>query len=158
MYSFIHFANNLSAWVGKAFAWLIILMTFGISYEVFVRYVLNAPTPWALDVAFIMYGSLLMMGGAYTLSKNAHVRGDFLYRNWAPRTQASVDLVLYFVFFFPASFTLMLLHSLTAINRIALRMSGASYSEKLPSLSAMRIFSALVPQTTNTSPCSSARP
>ncbi len=108
MYSFIHFANNLSAWVGKAFAWLIILMTFGISYEVFVRYVLNAPTPWALDVAFIMYGSLLMMGGAYTLSKNAHVRGDFLYRNWAPRTQASVDLVLYFVFFFPASFTLML--------------------------------------------------
>jgi TRAP-type mannitol/chloroaromatic compound transport system permease small subunit len=99
--AFIHFADRLSAWFGKAFGWLILLMTLGISYEVFVRYVLNSPTPWSFDVSFIMYGTLFMMGGAYTLSQNGHVRGDFLYRLWRPRTQATVDLVLYIVFFFP---------------------------------------------------------
>jgi TRAP-type mannitol/chloroaromatic compound transport system permease small subunit len=101
MLSFINFADRLSAWFGKAFGWLIILMTFGMSYEVFVRYLLNKPTPWSLDVSFIMYGTLFMMGGAYTLSQGGHVRGDFLYRLWRPRTQAIVDLVLYVFFFFP---------------------------------------------------------
>ena len=101
MVAFIEFADRLSAWFGKAFGWLIILMTLGVSYEVIVRYVLNAPTPWSLDVSFIMYGTLFLMGGAYTLSRGGHVRGDFLYRLWSPRTQAKVELVLYFLFFFP---------------------------------------------------------
>ena len=101
MLGFVRFADALSAWFGKAFAWLIMLMTFGTAYEVLVRYVFNAPTPWALDVSFIMYGTLFMMGGAYTLSRGGHVRGDFLYRLWKPRTQAAVDCFLYFVFFFP---------------------------------------------------------
>ena len=101
MVAFIRFADALSAWFGKAFAWLIVLMTFGTSYEVFVRYILGRPTPWALDVSFTMYGTLFMMGGAYTLSRGGHVRGDFLYRLWKPRTQATVDLVLYLIFFFP---------------------------------------------------------
>ena len=101
MLGFINFADSLSAAFGKAFGWLIILMTFGVSYEVFVRYVLNSPTPWSLDVSFIMYGTLFMMGGAYTLSRGGHVRGDFLYRLWNPRAQAAVDLVLYLFFFFP---------------------------------------------------------
>ncbi len=101
MLRYIRFADSVSAWFGKAFAWLIVLMTVGTSYEVFVRYVLNSPTPWALDVSFIMYGTMFMMAGAYTLSRGQHVRGDFLYRSWQPRTQAKVDLVLYFLFFFP---------------------------------------------------------
>lgn len=101
MHAYIRFADNLSAWFGKAFAWLIVLMAVGTGYEVFVRYVLNAPTAWALDVSFIMYGTLFMMGGAYTLSRGGHVRGDFLYRLWQPKTQAKVDLVLYLFFFFP---------------------------------------------------------
>ncbi|KGD86543.1 MULTISPECIES: TRAP transporter small permease subunit [Rhizobium/Agrobacterium group] len=101
MRAFIRFADATSAWFGKAFAWLIVLMTFGTSYEVFVRYIVGRPTPWALDVSFIMYGTLFMMGGAYTLSRGGHVRGDFLYRLWKPRTQAIVDLILYFLFFFP---------------------------------------------------------
>ena len=101
MLGYIRFADALSAWFGKAFAWLIMLMTFGTAYEVLVRYAFNSPTPWALDVSFIMYGTLFMMGGAYTLSRGGHVRGDFLYRLWKPRTQAIVDLALYFVFFFP---------------------------------------------------------
>ena len=101
MVAFIRFADSLSAAFGKTFGWLIMLMTFGTSYEVFVRYVLNRPTAWAFDVSFIMYGTLFMMGGAYTLSRGGHVRGDFLYRLWQPRTQATVDLILYLFFFFP---------------------------------------------------------
>jgi TRAP-type mannitol/chloroaromatic compound transport system permease small subunit len=101
MLAYIRFADALSAWFGKTFGWLVVLMTFGMSYEVLVRYFFNAPTPWALDISFIMYGTLFMMGGAYTLSRGGHVRGDFLYRSWSPRRQAGVDLVLYFLFFFP---------------------------------------------------------
>ena len=101
MISYIRFADAVSAWFGKAFAWLIILMSVGTGYEVVVRYVMNQPTSWALDVSWIMYGTLFMMGGAYTLSRGGHVRGDFLYRLWSPQWQARVDLVLYFLFFFP---------------------------------------------------------
>ena len=101
MRQYIRFADSLSGWFGKAFGWLIILMTFGMSYEVLVRYLFNSPTPWALDISFIMYGTLFMMGGAYTLSRGGHVRGDFLYRLWSERTQAKVDLALYILFFFP---------------------------------------------------------
>lgn len=108
MLRFITFADRLSAAFGKSFGWLIILMTFGMSYEVFVRYLLNSPTPWALDVSFIMYGTLFMMGGAYTLSRGGHVRGDFLYRLWPARVQAGVDLVLYVLFFFPGIIALVL--------------------------------------------------
>ena len=108
MIGYIHFADRLSAAFGKIFAWLIMTMAVGTGYEVFVRYVLNAPTPWALDVSFIMYGTLFMMGGAYTLSRNGHVRGDFIYRLWKPRTQAIVDLVLYVFFFMPGIFALIL--------------------------------------------------
>lgn len=106
MLGFITFADRLSAVFGKAFGWLIVLMTFGMSYEVMVRYIFNRPTPWALDVSFIMYGTLFMMGGAYTLSRGGHVRGDFLYRLWPARVQATVDLVLYILFFFPGIFAL----------------------------------------------------
>ena len=108
MLTFIRFADGLSAWFGKAFAWLIVLMAAGTGYEVFVRYVLNRPTAWALDVSFIMYGTLFMMGGAYTLSRGGHVRGDFLYRLWQPKTQAKVDFALYILFFFPGVTALIL--------------------------------------------------
>lgn len=108
MLNFISFADKLSAFFGKAFAWLIVLMTLGMSYEVFMRYFMNKPTPWALDVSFIMYGTLFMMGGAYTLSRNGHVRGDFIYRLWKPRTQAMVDLALYALFFFPGVLALVI--------------------------------------------------
>ena len=101
MESYILFADKVSAWFGKAFAWCILVMTFGVGYEVFVRYVLRDPTSWAFDISYMMYGALFMMGGAYTLSRGGHVRGDFIYRLWSPRTQAKVELVLYFIFFFP---------------------------------------------------------
>src|SRR5690606_24255029 len=82
--------------------WCIMLLTFGVGYEVFVRYVLRAPTIWAFDISYIMYGALFMMAGAYTLSRNAHVRGDVVYRLMSPRGQGLMDLLLYLLFFFPA--------------------------------------------------------
>jgi len=91
----------LSKTVGHAFAWCIIILTFGTSYEVFVRYVLNDPTSWAFDFSYLMYGAMFFMAGAYTLSRNGHVRGDFIYRTWRPRTQAIVELALYVLFFYP---------------------------------------------------------
>ena len=96
------FADQVSTWVGKTFAWCIVILTFAISYEVFSRYVFGRPTTWAYDVSYILYGTLFIMAGAYALSRNSHVRGDFLYRKWPPRVQAGLDLVLYFLFFLPA--------------------------------------------------------
>jgi TRAP-type mannitol/chloroaromatic compound transport system permease small subunit len=108
MQSYIRFADDLSAWFGKVFAWCIIVMAFGIGYEVVVRYAFRAPTPWAFDLSYMLYGTLFMMAGAYTLSRDGHVRGDFIYRLWKPRTQAGVELVLYFFFFFPGVTALVL--------------------------------------------------
>jgi TRAP-type mannitol/chloroaromatic compound transport system permease small subunit len=93
--------DRLSTWLGQAFAWAIVLLTLGISAEVVSRYVFNKPHAWALDAQIMLYGTLFMMAGAYTLSKNGHVRGDVLYSFFRPRTQAWVDLVLYFLFFLP---------------------------------------------------------
>lgn len=98
---FLYLIDALSAAVGKTFGWCILLLTLSTSYEVFARYMFGAPTDWAFDASYMLYGALFMLAGAYTLSRNGQVRGDFLYRAWRPRTQATTDLVLYFLFFFP---------------------------------------------------------
>jgi len=103
MRSFLFFIDSLSTWTGKAFAWLIVVLTLGVTYEVTVRYLLRAPTTWAFDFSYINYGALFLMAGAYTLARNGHVRADVIYRFLAPRTQASLDLVLYLLFFVPAA-------------------------------------------------------
>jgi TRAP-type mannitol/chloroaromatic compound transport system permease small subunit len=102
----IHAIEGLSQWVGKAFGWCIMILTFAVAYEVFVRYVLNAPTVWAFDVMVQMYGALFLMGGAYTLAQDAHVRGDVVYRLFSIRWQARIDFTLYVLFFFPGMFAL----------------------------------------------------
>ena len=99
--SFLHTIDGISTWVGKAAAWLIIALMTVVCVEVFKRYILNAPTAWIFDADNMLYGSLFMLCGAYTLAQNAHVRGDFLYSSMRPRTQAALDLVLYIVFFIP---------------------------------------------------------
>ena len=93
--------DRISTFAGQAFAWLIVALTGLIGFEVFSRYVMNSPHAWAFDVQIMMYGTLFMMAGAYTLSKNGHVRGDILYGFFKPRTQAFFDLLLYLVFFLP---------------------------------------------------------
>jgi TRAP-type mannitol/chloroaromatic compound transport system permease small subunit len=97
----LHTADQISTWVGKAFAWLIVVLMLLVCAEVFKRYALNAPTAWIFDANNMLYGTLFMMGGAYTLAHDGHVRGDFFYGSLKPRTQASLDLVLYFIFFLP---------------------------------------------------------
>ncbi|MEE8622578.1 MAG: TRAP transporter small permease subunit [Alphaproteobacteria bacterium] len=101
MERFIFLVDSFTAWVGKAFAWCILLLAVGVAYEVFVRYALRDPTSWAFDLSYLMYGSLFMMAGAYALARDSHVRGDVIYRLWAPKTQAKVEFVVYFFFFFP---------------------------------------------------------
>src|SRR5512141_1456058 len=97
----LHAIDGVSTWVGKLFAWLIVLLMTVVCVEVFKRYLLNAPTAWIFDLDNMLYGTLFMMCGAYTLAQDAHVRGDFLYGSMKPRTQATLDLVLYILFFLP---------------------------------------------------------
>ena len=99
--SLLHAADRISMAVGKAFAWLIVVLMLLVVAEVFKRYALNAPTAWVFDASNMIYGTLFMMGGAYTLCQDGHVRGDFFYGSAKPRTQATLDLVLYVLFFIP---------------------------------------------------------
>jgi TRAP-type mannitol/chloroaromatic compound transport system permease small subunit len=97
----LHAVDRFSTWVGKAFAWLIVALMLLVVVEVFKRYALNAPTAWVFDASNMLYGTLFMMAGAYTLAHDGHVRGDFFYGRFSPRTQAALDLVLFAAFFLP---------------------------------------------------------
>jgi len=107
MQSLLHGIDQLSKSVGHAFAWCVIVLILGTSYEVFVRYVLNDPTSWAFDMSYILYGGMFLMSGAYALSRGAHVRGDIFYRLMPKRVQASVELILFIIFFYPGVIALM---------------------------------------------------
>jgi len=113
---FLYVIDSLSTWVGKAFAWCILILTLCTTYDVFMRYVFDNPTDWAFDISYTMYGTLFMMAGAYTLSRGGHVRGDVIYRLWPIRMQAAIELTLYMVFFFP--------------GMVALIYAGAGYAHE----------------------------
>ena len=102
----IHAIEELSIWVGRTFGWCILILTLSVAYEVFVRYVLNAPTVWAFDMMVQMYGALFLMAGPYALAQDTHVRADVVYRLLSIRWQARIDLILYFCFFFPGMLAL----------------------------------------------------
>ena len=101
MQKLLLFVDKVSTFVGQTFSWLIVALTLLISWEVYSRYALDHPHAWAFDVMIMLYGTLFMMAGAYTLAKNSHVRGDVLYGFFPPRLQAGLDLTLYFLFFLP---------------------------------------------------------
>lgn len=106
MKSLVHAVESLNIWIGRSFGWCIVILTLSVSYEVFVRYVLNAPTVWAFDMMVQMYGALFLMAGPYALAQDAHVRADFIYRLVPVRAQATTDLILYILFFFPGMLAL----------------------------------------------------
>ncbi|MDH5556461.1 MAG: TRAP transporter small permease subunit [Alphaproteobacteria bacterium] len=106
MTSVIHAIEQLNIWIGRTFGWCILVLTLSVAYEVFVRYVLNAPTVWAFDMMVQMYGALFLMAGPYALAQDTHVRADVVYRLLQPRWQGRIDLMLYIVFFFPGMFAL----------------------------------------------------
>ncbi len=97
----IFFIETISVSVGRTFSWCIVILILGTCFEVFMRYGFGNPTSWAFDMSYMLYGTIFMMAGAFTLARGGHVRGDFLYRRWKPKTQAKVDLILYILFFFP---------------------------------------------------------
>lgn len=101
MQKLLLFIDKVSTFVGHAFSWLIVVLTLHVTWEVFSRYALDNPRAWAFDAMIMLYGTLFMMAGAYTLAKSGHVRGDVLYGFFRPRTQATIDLTLYIVFFIP---------------------------------------------------------
>ena len=108
------FIDRLNTLIGRFFAWAGLALVFVVCFEVFSRYLFHAPTKWAFDASYMLYGTLFMFAGAYTLSRNGHVRGDFLYRTWQPKTQAWMDLVLYILFFFPGILALCIAGTLEA--------------------------------------------
>ena len=101
MTKLVHGIEGINIWVGRAFGWCILILTLSVSYEVFMRYVLNSPTVWAFDMMVQMYGALFLMAGPYALAQDSHVRGDVVYRLFSVRWQARLDFLLYLLFFFP---------------------------------------------------------
>jgi TRAP-type mannitol/chloroaromatic compound transport system permease small subunit len=122
----------LSKSIGHAFSWCVLILTASTCFEVFMRYVLNSPTAWAFDMSYMMYGALFMMSGAYAVSRNSHVRGDFIYRKWSNRTQAKVDLTLYLVFFFPAIFAMVFTGSQYAFESMRILESSVNSPAGVP--------------------------
>src|SRR5690606_10939009 len=93
--------DHVNTRLGQLFGWFVLALTLFVTYEVISRYAFGNPHAWAFDAMNMMYGTLFMMAGAYTLSKNGHVRGDVLYGFFPPRLQAGLDLILYILFFIP---------------------------------------------------------
>ena len=122
----------LSKSIGHAFSWCVLILTASTCFEVFMRYVLNSPTVWAFDMSYMMYGALFMMSGAYAVSRNSHVRGDFIYRKWSNRTQAKVDLTLYLIFFFPAIFAMVYTGSQYAFESMRILESSVNSPAGVP--------------------------
>ncbi|MFC5478610.1 TRAP transporter small permease subunit [Massilia suwonensis] len=121
MRNILFFVDRVSTLVGQAFSWLIVALTFLVTWEVFARYALNTPNPWAFDLMIMLYGAAFMMAGAYTLAKNGHVRGDVLYSFFPPRLQAGLDLLLYIVFFIPGVIALVWAGTTYAAESLAIR-------------------------------------
>lgn len=101
MQALLFAVDEVNTFIGKFGSWAILALTLAICYEVFARYILQSPTTWAFDASYMLYGALFLLAGPYALARNGHVRGDFLYRTWSPVVQARLDLILYFLFFFP---------------------------------------------------------
>ena len=98
----INIVDGFSEWSGKAVAWLILPLVFGLTYEGIARYLFDAPTVWAFDVSYMLYAAIAMLGAHYTLMKGAHIRTDMLWEKFSPRTKGRIDAIAYIVFFFPA--------------------------------------------------------
>ncbi len=138
---FVYFIDRINTFIGKTVAWAILALTFAVCYEVFARYVLRAPTEWAFDASYMLYGLLFMVAGPYALARNSHVRGDFLYRNWPPRRQAGLDLLLYVLFFFPGILAL----AYAGYNFAAMSWMMGEHSSNSPNGPPLYHFKSLIP-------------
>lgn len=101
MRNIVRFIDRIAQWSGKILGWLVIPLTLGLVYEVFSRYLFHAPTVWAYETTYMLYGCIFMLGAAYTLYMNSHIRTDILYNKWTARRKGITDAVLYLFLFFP---------------------------------------------------------
>jgi len=104
----IRIIDGINLRVGRAFAWLFLPLVYALVHEIVATKVFAKPTDWAFDASYMLYGTIFMLGAAYTLSIDGHVRGDIIYRKWKPRVQATIDLVLYILVFYPAFIALII--------------------------------------------------
>ena len=132
MIAWVRAIESLSKSIGHAFSWCVLVLAASTCFEVFMRYVLNAPTSWAFDMSYMMYGALYMMSGGYAVSLNSHVGGDFIYRKLTIRTQAKVDLTLYLIFFFPAIFAMVYTGSQYAFESMRILESSVNSPAGVP--------------------------
>lgn len=145
MRDFLFSIDKFSAWTGKAFAWCVLVMTLGVSYEIIVRKLFRAPTAWAFDVSYIMYGALFLMAGAYTLSRNGHVRGDVIFRLLKPRVQAAIEITLYFVLFFPGITAMIIVGAQYAAQSWGFNMGSGEVSINSPAGVPIAQFKSIIP-------------
>lgn len=145
MRSFLFSIDKFSAWTGKAFAWCVLVMTLGVSYEIIVRKLFRAPTAWAFDLSYIMYGALFLMAGAYTLSRNGHVRGDVVFRLLKARTQAIIEMILYFVLFFPGIIAMIIIGAKYAAQSWGFNMGTGEVSINSPAGVPISQFKSIIP-------------
>jgi len=101
MVKVIRWIDWLTERSGRILAWLCFPLILALVYEVTARYVFKAPTEWAYDVTYMLYGTIFMLGASFTLLKKAHIRTDLFYNKWTPRTQGLIDTVMYLLFYFP---------------------------------------------------------
>jgi TRAP-type mannitol/chloroaromatic compound transport system permease small subunit len=139
----IHVIDTLSNWSGKAVAWLILPLVFGLTYEGFARYLFNAPTLWAYDLSYMLYGAIFMLGAHYTLLKGAHIRTDMLWEKFTPRTKGRIDAAAYIFFFFPA----MILLFYASVDEAWISWRMGELSEQTAWRPALWPFKAVVPLT-----------
>jgi TRAP-type mannitol/chloroaromatic compound transport system permease small subunit len=125
-------ADKLSTWVGHLFAWLIVALTLLVTWEVISRKFFDSPHAWVFDAQIMLYGVMFMMAGAYTLAAKGHVRGDVLYGFFHPRVQATIDLILYLVFFIPGIVALVWAGWVFFLESWAIRERSSIMSEGPP--------------------------
>jgi TRAP-type mannitol/chloroaromatic compound transport system permease small subunit len=131
----------IGEWSGKIFRWLIIPMAGGLTYEVFARYLFNAPTIWAYDITYMLYGAHFMLGAAYTLRTGGHIRTDMFYERWSPRTQGLVDAICYFTLFFPG----MIFFFIAGVDEALLSISILERSDASPWRPPLYPFKCVIP-------------
>jgi TRAP-type mannitol/chloroaromatic compound transport system permease small subunit len=113
--------DAIGNWVGRIVAWLAIPLVLGLTYEVVARYAFNAPTVWAFDVSYMLYGTHFMLGAGYTLLKQGHIRTDIFYAKWTPRRQGWVDAACYLLLFFPGMIFFFLASWDNALHSVLIR-------------------------------------
>jgi TRAP-type mannitol/chloroaromatic compound transport system permease small subunit len=140
-WKYVNAIDKFSDVTGRMFSYLVYPLVGCVAYEVFARYVFGAPTVWAYDITYMFYGSIFMLGAAYTLLKKGHIRTDLFYNNWSPQKQGKIDAIMYLLFFFPG----MILYLFAGIDYAAHSWITNEKSSNSPWMPIIYPFKAVIP-------------